>query len=138
MGWLNARVRFSAQEPWDGDRTLEAIARSIQIALSGGHAEVAHFKMRLLAPEGGEAAVHSTSNARGCEVRSRLGCTLRSADLVINLRAEAQPEFLGEAVRKTLENVAARHGLDLEVVQCSTFAPNPPVPPPASRSTVRV
>jgi len=51
---------------------------------------------------------------------------------------EAKPDLLGSAVLAALSAVGAAYGIGHEVVQCETFAPSPPVPPPASRLTVRL
>jgi len=137
LGWLNARVRLSASGTWDGDRALIDLGRGIHNALVAEAAEVAHFKMRLQDGEGREGAVHSTSNLGGCETRQVLGTPLSTGSLVINVRAEAKPESLSRAVLSGLAAIAAQYGLQHDVLQCETFAPNPPVPPPPSRLTVR-
>ena len=138
LGWLNARVRFSSSDAWDGDAMLEELGRRIHGGLLAVGAEVAHFKMRMKDRDGREAAVHSTNNREACEVRMRIGGPVTACDVVINVRAEAEPASIGRAVLETLAALAVERGLAHEVVQCETFAPGAPVPPPASRLTVRL
>ena len=138
LGWLNARVRLSSQASWDGDQMLADLSNAAGSALEVAGAEVAHFKMRLVDSRGREGAVHTTGSGRTCEVRGRLGQRLEAGDLIINLRAEAEPEVLREAVLSGLTQVALDYGLEHEVVQCSTFSPSAPVPPPQSRLTTRL
>lgn len=130
LGWLNAQVRLVGQGDWDGDSVLSALATRIHGALVNAGAEVAHFKMRL--QDGGkrEGAVHATSNAGECEVTLRLGGPVTNGSLIVNLRAEAEPEMLKLTVTGTIESLAAEWGLVYEIVSLQAFAPSPPVPPP--------
>ncbi len=137
LGWLNARVKLSGEDAWDGDAALESLAIRIHGSLVTAGAEVAHFKMRLI--DGArEGAVHATSNMRGCEVVHRLDGPLIEGSLVVNLRAEAGPEVLREIVLEAIAASVVDCGLVHEVVSLEAFAPNAPVPPPPGRSTVRV
>ena len=137
LGWLNTRVRLTGELAWDGDEALESLANRVHDALVAVGAEVAHFKMRLV-NDAQEAAVHATSNARGCEVSRRLDEPLVSGNLVVNLRAEADPETLRGIVLEALEAVATERDLVREIVSMEAFAPSPPLPPPPSRNTVRI
>jgi len=137
LGWLNARVQLTGNTPWDGDAALESLANQVHGSLVADGAEVAHFKMRLL--DGArEAALHATSNARGCEVSRRLDTPLLDGSLMLNLRAEAAPETLRRIVLEALEAVATKRDLVREIISLEAFAPSPPLPPPPSRNTVRI
>jgi G3E family GTPase len=137
LGWLNARLQLTGSTPWDGDAALESLANRVHESLVAVGAEVAHFKMRLLDGER-EAAVHATSNARGCEMSRRLEEPLIIGNLVVNLRAEAAPEVLQGLVLDAIVALANARQLSHEVVSLKAFAPSPPLPPPPSRCTVRV
>lgn len=138
LGWLNARVRLWAPSDWDGDRVLEDLARRVHASLVSGEAAVAHCKIRLLDGGTREGAVHSTGNSHPCEVHSRLEAPIREGDLVVNLRAEADPALLRRSVLETLAAVAAQHHLDHDVAACEAFAPSAPVPPPPERFAASV
>lgn len=137
LGWLNARVILSGDVTWDGDAALESLARRVHESLVSVGAEVAHFKMRLLDGTR-EAAVHATSNLRGCEVIRRLDGPLVDGSLVVNLRAEAGADALRGIVLEAIAASAVDCGLTYEVVSLEAFAPSPPIPPPPSRNAVRM
>ncbi len=136
LGWLNTRVGLTSQGAWDGDAALESLANRIHESLVNVGAEVAHFKMRLIADER-HAAIHATSNRRGAEFSRRLDGPLTAGCLVVNLRAEASPEVLRGTFLEAIAAVAAERALAHEVLSLEAFAPSPPVPPPASRNLVR-
>lgn len=133
LGWLNARVRLSSERLWDGDAFLRRFAEAIHGALCGAGNEIGHFKARLRAEGGGEGAIHATRNEADPEMARRLDAPLARGELVVNLRAEASPETLRDAMAGALDGLAGEFGLEFDVLQREAFTPSPPVPPPASR-----
>ena len=146
LGWLNARFVLEAapprnvsgaHSPWDGNEVLKAVARSVREMLVLHGAQIAHFKMRLIDPSGREAALHATRNDETPMLTRRLKDGVERAALVINLRAEGSPDLLERSVRETMDGIARERQLRVTVERCDAFAPNPPVPPPPERNSVR-
>ena len=122
LGCLNARVRLSAARAWDGDAFLRRFAEELHGALCRAGGEIGHFKARLVAERGAEGAIHATRNATGPEVALRLDAPLARGALVVNLRAEARPETLREAMAGALDRLGGEFGLKIEVLQGEAFA----------------
>ncbi len=108
LGWLNCTVELSAQVPFDADRFLHCLAEEVRQRLAAVPAEVAHLKMTLSPATGlGDlAAVNLVRNDFVPELSLRLEEPVESAQLILNLRAEAAPDLLGAAVRSALAAAA--------------------------------
>ena len=136
LGWLNATLRFAVDPPQgkelDGNRLIEGLATGMRARLDAADAEIAHLKMTLV-PRGhplGEIAVVSlVRNDFVPEVCQQLVEAVEEGEIVINLRAEADPEKLREIVEAALvEQAGAVPGLTLETVHLENFRPGRPVP----------
>jgi Ni2+-binding GTPase involved in maturation of urease and hydrogenase len=126
LGWLNATVRVSANEPFDGNAYLFDLARTIRQELPG--VEIAHLKMTLVPEEeGGDIGVVNLSRTDGIpELSHTLKEPLEGGALLLNLRAEADPEVLHEGALRAL----AACGSDIRalVEHSEHFRPARPVP----------
>ena len=123
LGWLNATLRLQAPSEIDGNGWTEQVARDLQHQLQD--AEVAHLKMTL-APDSGPgdlAIAHFVGEHVVPELAERLNAPVTAGQLVVNLRAEAPPAALTQALDAV---VADRPELVLEHVEC--FEPSPPKP----------
>ncbi len=131
LGWLNCTVRVEAGVAFDADEFLKQVAAGIQGRLRKRHAEIAHLKMTL-SPDGGLgeiAVVNLVRNDFVPELSLEVEEPVRHGQLMINLRAEAAPEALGEAVRTALAEVSA--GLlemKASIEHLEQFRPGKPVP----------
>jgi G3E family GTPase len=129
LGWLNATVQLAHATGFDSELVLQALARRIQGALAG--AEIAHLKMTL-SPEGGLADIAVINLVRSDfvpELSLRLDAPVDGGQLIINLRAEAAPEQLRDAVRETVETIAADFpGLRAQLDHLEFFRPGKPQP----------
>ena len=109
MGWYNATLALHSNgKPIDANRMLLALAVEIQKDLEEAGAEIAHFKMALKGSgHGGDngtamAVVNGVRNgvaptlSKRCEERFFVG------ELLVNLRAEAEPEVLSAVVARHL------------------------------------
>ncbi len=104
MGWLNATVQTASRKGFDGNHFLKLLATEIQCVLSGNRAEIAHLKMTL-SPEfglGELGVINLVRNDWVPELASEISEPVESGQLIINLRAEAAPELLHEAVTQAL------------------------------------
>jgi G3E family GTPase len=111
LGWLNCSVRLSSVKYWDGAKLLQELAGSIQSILRTERAEIAHLKM-ILTPDddcGGTAMVSLTRNSAIPEVLEKTVEPVQSGRLLLNLRAEGDPETLHAAFNQALLIVAEKH-----------------------------
>ncbi len=127
MGWLNATIKVSAPQPFDGNLLLTDLAARLRAQLQNAHAEIAHLKMTLAS--GADAlAIGSVSLVRHDqkpELTHTLLDPLTAGELIVNLRAEAAPELLEQVVRRV---AAGWLGLKLDVTKLASFRPGQPNP----------
>lgn len=131
LGWLNGSVRFEGGDEVDGNGVLEKVATALGSALSARGLEVAHLKMTLN-PIGDHfeiGAINLVRDGESAEFSHRLSEPLEDGELLLNLRAEGDPEILNEIVNSALGSVLAEaFALDYRVVHLEHFRPGQPVP----------
>ena len=133
LGWLNAEVRVGAADAtgdaeFDGNELLVAILSQIRETLAASGHEIAHLK-GTLAIEGDPyelAAANLVRTADSAHLSHRLSEPIDIGRLLVNLRAEADPESLERAVRAAVSNCVA--GLPHEFLHLEHFRPGRPVP----------
>ncbi|MGH9632803.1 MAG: GTP-binding protein [Bryobacteraceae bacterium] len=124
LGWLNASGALKAAAGIDGNEFLRGLAAKIREALRG--LEIAHLKMTLLPREqGGDIGVLNLVRSDGvAELSHVLKEPLSTGELLVNLRAEGDPELLRRSV---LDSLAAC-GCEVEVTNLEHFRPAKPQP----------
>lgn len=134
MGWLNATVALDASEAFDGNAILESFARGLHARLESAGAEVAHLKMTL-SPIGGASAqlgevsaINLVRNDFVPELGQRLGDLITRGELIINLRAEGEPESLRAAVESAIADSARTSGVAHKLDHMEAFKPGKPQP----------
>jgi G3E family GTPase len=129
LGWLNATVRFKFAQPTDVNAMIEDLASAVQRRLKVEAVEIAHLKMTFDAnhPFGELAAISLVRNDYVAELSQTLADPVTEGELVINLRAEADPALLRKAVEQGLFGVAAE-GMDYKIEDMESFRPGKPVP----------
>ena len=128
LGWLNATARIAAPAAADGNAFVAQLGEAIQTALEAQGIEIAHLKMTL-APDGfgnDLAVANLVQSGRPPELAFRLQESLSSGTLLINLRAEADPDFLREAVVGLLS--LAQNLFTIEIANIEAFRPGRPAP----------
>jgi G3E family GTPase len=132
LGWLNATVTLKAADEFDANGFLSALAADIQSRLQSQDAEVAHLKMTYSPDDGiaGEiASVNLVRNDNIPETGMALDEPSTGGQLIINLRAETDPENLAAAIRASLESVSASFpSLNATLDHEEHFRPGKPVP----------
>ncbi len=130
LGWLNCSVRLTATTPFDGNTFLLNAARSIQSRSRSQTKEIAHLKMTLTPEEQGQDI--GVANLVGSDLAPELPHSLQepleAGQLIVNLRAEADPEVLRSVVRQTFEAIRQDEKLALEVEHLECFRPGRPTP----------
>jgi len=131
LGWLNCTVRLESGRHFDANRTLVGLARAIGDRIAARDlGSIAHLKMTLDADDGtGTLSVVSLVESDGePDLRESLLDTTDRGVLVINLRAEADPERLAEATREALASLESTEGIRVTVEHLEQLRPGRPVP----------
>src|SRR5262249_31605438 len=130
LGWFNGTFQLTSHMRFDGNQLLSDLADEVRSRLTEGRPEVAHFKMVLSPSEDGSdiAVLNLVGSDREVEFSHNLQDELMSGELIVNLRAETDPETLRTAVFESLQIVASRVGAQTEVLHTEHFRPARPVP----------
>ena len=132
LGWLNATIELKSNEAFDGNLILRELADHLQRRMGREDAEIAHLKMTL-APErglGDLAVINVVRNDIVPELGQGLDAPLRAGQLILNLRAEGDPNRLEEAVREVLSELSEANdgSLSVRVEDLERFRPGRPEP----------
>ena len=129
LGWLNATVQLVSAGGFDSDALLTQLARDIQTRLAGS--EIAHLKMTL-SPDGGLGDIAVINLVRSDfvpELSLRLEAPVPAGQLIINCRAEADPDLIRAAVRAAVAALPpAFPGLTTQLDHLESFRPGKPTP----------
>lgn len=129
LGWLNATVRCTFEQPADVNALIEDLAGAVQRRLQVEAAEIAHLKMTFdpSHPFGELAVINVVRNDYVPELSQTLADPVTQGELVINLRAEADPELLRKVIEQGLYGVS-EDGMQCEIEHIESFRPGKPVP----------
>jgi Ni2+-binding GTPase involved in maturation of urease and hydrogenase len=129
LGWLNATVQLACAGGFDSGAVLTRLAREIQRRLDGS--EIAHLKMTL-SPDGGLGDIAVINLVRSDfvpELSLRLEAPVGAGQLIINCRAEADPDWIRAAVRGAVADLPATFpGLTAQLDHLESFRPGKPQP----------
>ena len=130
LGWMNCTASVVARSPVDGNALLRELAGRVHARLRGQGAEIAHLKMTLTPAAGSDIAVANLVRSDGAvELSHELSADVSEGELIVNLRAEADPESLKEAAEEAIEEVGLqRPGVTLTVLHLEHFRPGKPEP----------
>ncbi|HEX4646207.1 MAG TPA: GTP-binding protein, partial [Verrucomicrobiae bacterium] len=131
LGWLNATFQLAARQPLDANSLLQQLAAQIQQRLNDANLEVAHLKMTLEPDTGlGDLAViNLVRNDFVPELSQTLEDPLEGGQLIINLRAEAEPEVLRRTISDALQSCLRLHPeLAANWEHTESFKPGKPMP----------
>lgn len=129
LGWLNATCRVAAETPFDGNEWLARLGAAIHGRLHQADLEIAHFKMTLSPESGLDLAVLNIVRSDGRrESMHRLEEPLSEGELIVNLRAEADPDALRGLVTESLDDVARETSVRIDVLHSEHFRPGRPQP----------
>jgi G3E family GTPase len=132
LGWLNATIDVTSAKEFDAQALLAMLAMDLQDRLAAKSAEVAHLKMTLSPDDalGGEVAVINLvrSDYRP-ELSIHLDEPVESAQIILNLRAEADPDSLAAALHECLAEAGTSYpGMQLKLDHLEHFRPGKPTP----------
>ena len=135
LGWLNATIEIKtgndSPEEFDGNQILTELAQALRELLGEQDVEIAHLKMTIT-PQGDPmeiAAINLVRSDGQAELSHRLIDPLEDGEILLNIRAEAAPEILDQAVTEALESVLAKnHRLNSQITHSEHFRPGMPEP----------
>ena len=129
LGWLNATCRVSSSSAFDGNDLLQRLAEDVRGRLEKAGIEVAHFKMTLAPDEGNDLAVlNLVRTDTRAESPHRLADDLTDGELILNLRAEGDPEDLKTMALTALAETTRTMGVTASVDHIEHFRPGRPQP----------
>lgn len=128
LGWLNCSLRVQAAASFDGNLLLREAMAAIQHRIRSR--EIAHLKMTLTPDEQGRdiGVANLTGSDAAPEQSHVLKEPLRAGELIVNLRAEADPDALRTQVQEALAALGRDGGLNLEIEHLESFRPARPTP----------
>ncbi|MGB0583301.1 MAG: GTP-binding protein [Limisphaerales bacterium] len=131
LGWLNATVNIKSEDAFDAADLLEELAQSVQERLSKAGSEVAHFKMTF-SPDDGfaeTAVINLVRNDFVPELSQDLDEPANSGQLIVNLRAEADPDELAATIQGSVSELGQKFsGLSADLEHLEHFKPGKPTP----------
>jgi Ni2+-binding GTPase involved in maturation of urease and hydrogenase len=131
LGWLNGTARVArAEGPFDGNDWLTSLGARLQGQLRGLAIEVAHLKMTL-APIGHDndlCVVNVVGNEAPATAAFRLQAPIDAGELIVNLRAEGDPDVLRRETVSALTDQAADAGVNVAIEHMEQFRPGRPIP----------
>lgn len=132
LGWLNATVTLKSEDEFEANDFLKSLAVNVQQRLQNEGTEIAHFKMTY-SPDDGIAGELASINLVRSDYIPELGMELdepsEGGQLIVNLRAEADPATLMQAVQAGLnETTSAFPGLTAKLEHEEHFRPGKPTP----------
>jgi Ni2+-binding GTPase involved in maturation of urease and hydrogenase len=129
LGWMNCSVEVTAAQEVDGNAMVSNLASHIQQKCAAENWEIAHLKMTLTPDAGNDLAVLNVSrNDSAGELSHRLAGHLDAGELIINLRAEADPASLAAAVHTALADESATRNWTYKIEHEESFRPGKPMP----------
>jgi len=127
LGWLNCTVQLESSRPFDGNQTLVRLARHIRDHVAETGQEIAHLKMTLDSRDGSGtlSVVSLVGSDLEPDLRESLLDRLDRGELVINLRAEADPTVLETVTRAALASLDGVHATMEHLEQLRPARPTP-------------
>ncbi len=126
LGWLNATVSIDSPRCADVASILRTLVHAVVDRLRRNGVRIAHLKMILHGENGSSLRVQVTRDGEKPQFAGGLDDATRGGKLLINLRAEGDPEKLAETVSAGLSE--ALGGVPHAVTEFARFRPGQPKP----------
>jgi Ni2+-binding GTPase involved in maturation of urease and hydrogenase len=132
LGWLNCTIQLQSSNGFDSGTALNLLAGSIRDDLAAQNAEIAHLKMTLSPDDslsGEIAAINLVRSDFVPELSYQLDEPVYSGQLILNLRAEADPEILAGTINRLVQTLTSNlPGLQAKLDHLEHFRPGKPTP----------
>ncbi|MEJ7606664.1 MAG: hypothetical protein WKF37_10440 [Bryobacteraceae bacterium] len=126
LGWLNASHTLQIATGNDGHEILHSLVSNVMEAIETTKIEVAHLKIALQDEQGSILRVQVTRNEEKPAFVGALSGRVHDGELLINLRAEADPENLEKVITDAFTSVLT--GVAYDITKFAAFKPGQPVP----------
>ncbi len=130
LAWCNASVYLQSDDEFDGNEFLQELMQRLSNALNDQGASIAHMKMTL-SPEDGSGEIASSNvvdNESVPALGQKLMDPLPSGALMINVRAETDPDILKTQVPQVCQSLCNELSLTMSLDDIECFRPAAPVP----------
>jgi G3E family GTPase len=131
LGWLNATVDMQSTTDFDAADLMKTMGTTVRDRLVAESSEIAHFKMTF-SPDTGFAETGVVNLVRSDyvpELSQDLEEAVSGGQLIINLRAEADPDLLALSVKEAVASLPTVFpGLTTETRHLEHFKPGKPTP----------
>jgi Ni2+-binding GTPase involved in maturation of urease and hydrogenase len=131
LGWFNCTLTLDGDVEFDGNQLLRDLAGRVQRRLTSEELEIAHLKMTFTPDEdGGDIGVLNLVRNEGQpEMSHLLREPVEGGQLIINLRAEGDPDALKAAALDAMAQATELHGgARVTIEHVEHFRPGKPVP----------
>jgi G3E family GTPase len=127
LGWLNCGVRFSRPTAWSLDAVTEQLVTQFSEALRAATIEPGHVKV-LASSETHTAVANWVASEVPVELSVASGAQVTTADLLVNVRVQGDPDLLADLVQQAIAQVARPLGLEAKLSAVQHFRPSRPQP----------
>ncbi|ETW95312.1 MAG: hypothetical protein ETSY2_48325 [Candidatus Entotheonella gemina] len=129
LGWLNARVRLTAQQEVSPKAAAEALIGHIQSGSLDAGMAIAHVKILAQTDAGSDRIALTDGQGKPQWSSEKTFPATNNFVLVVNARIRTNPEALSKLVEQSLAAMADTLGLETDVERIASFSPPPPNPP---------
>lgn len=128
LGWLNLSGTVTGPD-FDGNELLRQLGTALRTRLDHEGLEVAHLKMTLTPDSGTDIAAGNLVRSQSdFQLSHELVEPLEHGDLILNLRAEGEPDLIRGLAEETLQVISQGLGLVATVTHGESFRPGRPEP----------
>lgn len=131
LGWLNATLQLDSPAPFDGEVVMMNLAEHMHQTLGGADASIAHLKMTLDpgSQDGHVAILNLVRDDFVPELSRSLPEQMRRGELIVNLRVEADPDRLIDALQKAIDHQRVKDAtIQINLDHEEHFRPGRPTP----------
>ena len=127
---MNATVSVAADSLFDGNALVTRLVSDVTRRITAGQGEIAHLKVTLESQDaGGQLSVVSVvGNDDEPDLRESLLDACSGGTMILNLRAEMDPEILSQIITDALAHENGLGYASLEREHEERFRPAPPTP----------
>jgi len=127
LGWLNSRLRVTADVPFSLDQLALDIVQRLQRSLATADAEPAHLKT-IGFWDGRHAVANLVSSDTPAVLSLASDCHTREADVIVNARVALDPQLLTQHVLDAVQAACRSQAARAEFQQTQSFRPGRPNP----------
>ena len=128
LGWLNAAIKITADQPFDSRESLRELAVRIRDAFRGINAGIGHLKF-VMTSAGKSMWINLTHLAAEPVLSDEQLGDISGGSLIVNARVQIDPAELETIVRNAIEETSVSQRFRSEIIDLQCFSPAYPNPP---------